>query len=51
MIDSLNLFADWVFSVLTQIWNFSINNPLIKWVIAIYILNFVVKEFKKYFGK
>lgn len=51
MINQLNQFATWLFQSLTSIWNFAINNSLIKWVVGIYILNVIYNEFKKYFGK
>lgn len=51
MTTDLNTFASWLFNVLTTIWNFTINNPLLKWVMGIYILNVIWKEFKKYVGK
>lgn len=51
MIDNLNLFATWLFNSLTTVWNFSINNALIRFFIGYLILNWIVEEYKKYAGK
>lgn len=44
----LNQFATWLFNTLTTIWNFGVNNPLLQWVIGIYLISILYNEFKKY---
>lgn len=51
MTGNLNTFADWIFTVLTSIWNFLVNNSLLKWFVAIYILDWIIVHFRRYFGK
>lgn len=51
MIDNLNLFTTWLFKALTEIWNFSINNQLLVWIIAIYIIALIYDHLRKYAGK
>lgn len=51
MIDSLNTFATWVFGAITSVWNFAINNQFMQFFLAIYILYWLVDEYRKYAGK
>lgn len=48
---SLNTFADWIFTAITAIWNFWVNNQLLKWFLAFLILKWIIEHFRKYFGK
>lgn len=51
MIDSLNAFANWVFTSITSVWNFLVNSQLLKWFLAFWILDWIIEHFRKYFGK
>lgn len=51
MIDNLNQFATWVFTSLTSVWNFAVNNALVKFFLAYMIISWIVEEYKKYAGK
>lgn len=48
MTEILNEFATWIFTALTRIWNFGINNPLMKWIIGIYLISILYNEFRKF---
>lgn len=51
MIENINQFAAWVFESITKVWNFSVNNQLLQFIIAYILLSFIVDHYKKYFGK
>ena len=51
MTDNLNLFANWIFTAITSVWNFWANSPLLKWFLAFLILKWIIEHFRKYFGK
>lgn len=51
MINQMQQFANWLFTSMTSVWNFCINNALIQFVIGAKILSLIIDEIKKYSGK
>lgn len=51
MVDSLTLFSNWIFTAITSVWNFAINNDLVKYFIGYILLSWIVEQYRKYTGK
>ena len=51
MADNLALFSDWIFTAITSVWNFVVNNDLLKYFLGYVILSWIVEHYRKYTGK